>query len=681
MTNIPGDTSTNATLTLGAQVTDRIDFSGDRDWYALTVAEDTFVSVTMAGTGIGAIDDTYLRLYDVDGNLLSENDDVAPGNLTSEIQFDAEAGVTYFVSAGGFSTETGDYVLSAVETTPPLLTDSIRWGVRRDDRNITYYFAPDGVSHPDADGFTSDGFNAYERARFEAAFGAIAAVANVSFTEVDEIDEADFVLILDDDEINQLPSNEQFAGFFLVESSRQAVGVFNADNNSWDREAGGGLEFGGDGYQTIVHEILHGMGLAHPHDDGGSSDVLTQVDSPFDDYGLFNLNQGIFTTMSYNTGFSTGVNTRPINDLYGHDAGPMAIDIAVLQDLYGANTTTAGGDDIYRLPDTNEVGTAWHSIWDTGGSDTILYDGTRNVTIDLRPASLLYAEGGGGFVSYASGIRGGLTIANGVVIENAMGGSGHDTLMGNDAANALHGNAGRDTIDGGRGNDMIYGGADADRLDGGRGDDNVMGGGGADQLDGGDGADGLYGGSGGDDLTSATGTNMFYGGSGFDDINGGDAADIIYAGSGDDEVTANGGDDTVYGGRGDDTINGGAGQDHIFGGMGQDRLTGGTDADHFVFTFVTDSQASTSTRDTITDFSDDDKIDLSAFDTDLGEDGDQAFGFVGGAAFSGTGAEVRFTSIGGGDSLVEIDVNGDAAADMAIIVLNTTSLTEDDFIL
>ena len=39
------------------------------------------------------------------------------------------------------------------------------------------------------------------------------------------------------------------------------------------------------------------------------------------------------------------------------------------------------------------------------------------------------------------------------MIENAVGGSGSDTIYGNDAGNTLRGNAGNDTIDGGAGTD------------------------------------------------------------------------------------------------------------------------------------------------------------------------------------------------------------------------------------
>ena len=121
--------------------------------------------------------------------------------------------------------------------------------------------------------------------------------------------------------------------------------------------------------------------------------------------------------------------------------------------------STATGNDIYTLKDVNGPGIFYQSIWDAGGIDQIVYDGARDATIDLRAATLAYEEGGGGRVSYAYGIYGGFTIANGVTIENARSGSGNDTLIGNDAANLLVGGAGNDTLDGGGGNDTLIGGA------------------------------------------------------------------------------------------------------------------------------------------------------------------------------------------------------------------------------
>jgi Ca2+-binding RTX toxin-like protein len=56
-------------------------------------------------------------------------------------------------------------------------------------------------------------------------------------------------------------------------------------------------------------------------------------------------------------------------------------------------------------------------------------------------------------------------------IENVTGGSGNDTIIGNEAANRLDGGAGRDIIRAGNGNDTIIGGTGNDTLTGGSGSD------------------------------------------------------------------------------------------------------------------------------------------------------------------------------------------------------------------
>ena len=50
---------------------------------------------------------------------------------------------------------------------------------------------------------------------------------------------------------------------------------------------------------------------------------------------------------------------------------------------------------------------------------------------------------------------GNVVIARGTVIENAIGGSGADTLIGNSVGNILSGRAGSDVLTGGNGNDVF----------------------------------------------------------------------------------------------------------------------------------------------------------------------------------------------------------------------------------
>lgn len=86
--------------------------------------------------------------------------------------------------------------------------------------------------------------------------------------------------------------------------------------------------------------------------------------------------------------------------------------------------------------------------------------------------------------------------------------------------------------------------------------------------------------------------------------------------AGADALTGSGSRDTLQGLAGNDTLNGAAGNDILRGGAGKDALTGGTGADQFDFDRVSDSGASSRTRDVITDFNhaSGDMVDLRTID-------------------------------------------------------------------
>ncbi|MBL8548130.1 MAG: M10 family metallopeptidase C-terminal domain-containing protein, partial [Hyphomonadaceae bacterium] len=244
---------------------------------------------------------------------------------------------------------------------------------------------------------------------------------------------------------------------------------------------------------------------------------------------------------------------------------PMALDIALIQQRYGANPTTGLGDSSYALSASNS---AYRAIWDNGGTDTISYSGGGNATIDLRAATLLNAVGGGGYVSFVQGVHGGWTIANGVVIENATGGNNNDTLIGNEAANVLNGGIGADNMQGAGGNDTYVVDSLSDIVfesSPGGGTDTVNSSASNYQLT----ANvenlvlmGTTANGGGNALNnSVTGnaqSNLIWGGDGNDILDGGAGVDVMDGGNGDDiyyvdtfgettyEASALGGTDTVY---------------------------------------------------------------------------------------------------------------------------------------
>ncbi len=230
-----------------------------------------------------------------------------------------------------------------------------------------------------------------------------------------------------------------------------------------------------------------------------------------------------------------------------------------------------------------------------------------------------------------------------------------DTLFGDD---------GKDVLSGGGGNDEIHGGSGSDRaLYLGSIDVSV-------NL-------GLTGGQGtghGRDLLS--GIERVSSGAGNDRLTGNGTANVLSAGAGNDVLDGAGGDDRLVGGAGYDGLTGGSGHDRPLGGLGRDVLSGGSGSD--AFTFLTAAEAGRGTmRDVIRDFQHGgDEIDLSANDADLRLSGDQAFEFIGVAAFGGAAGELNFRG-----GVLSGDTNGDTIADFEIALAGGTSLDAGDFVL
>ena len=87
--------------------------AGDRDVFALALGGPGSLKVELTATDSGL--DTYLRVYDSQGTLVSENDDNG-GTLDSSVTFDAPGG-TYYLQAGSYvDAGTGAYSVNVVFT-------------------------------------------------------------------------------------------------------------------------------------------------------------------------------------------------------------------------------------------------------------------------------------------------------------------------------------------------------------------------------------------------------------------------------------------------------------------------------------------------------------------------------------------------------------------------------------
>ncbi|MCV2876246.1 M10 family metallopeptidase C-terminal domain-containing protein [Rhodobacteraceae bacterium XHP0102] len=148
-------------------------------------------------------------------------------------------------------------------------------------------------------------------------------------------------------------------------------------------------------------------------------------------------------------------------------------------------------------------------------------------------------------------------------------------------------------------------------------------------------------------------------------------------------LVGNRGANLLDGGGGNDLLNGKDGNDILIGGIGADTLVGEAGADVFRYLSPLDSPAGPTTRDFINGFEHGlDKIDLTALDGNLSTAAREGFRFINGQAFSGSAGEIRSFSWGGNNfNLVEIDLTGNAEADMQIFINQTAQMYASDFLI
>jgi len=260
-------------------------------------------------------------------------------------------------------------------------------------------------------------------------------------------------------------------------------------------------------------------------------------------------------------------------------------------------------------------------------------------------------------------INGDVNLGNGNDTFRGIGGTVNGTIEGSGGDDTFYIDQGDAQIDGGSGTDTLY--ARADVL-------NTTGVEVIELL----GADDLA--ANGDDLandiTGNGGANELHGGIGNDTILGGAGNDAIYGESQSDLLAGGLGDDLLNGGSFADTLVGNNGDDTLYGGTGADRLIGGLGRDVYAYDSI-DEIGALADGDRIVFAQGDDLVDLSGIN-------DEAFIFIGSAAFSGSGAmELRAISTVSGNAVAMFDENGDGAEDGRLVLLSTATLTVDDFIL
>jgi Ca2+-binding RTX toxin-like protein len=341
----------------------------------------------------------------------------------------------------------------------------------------------------------------------------------------------------------------------------------------------------------------------------------------------------------------------------------------------------AGNDSIFGQSGNDFLdGGVGNDLLDGGAGNDLLNGGAGNDTMAGGTGDDIYIVAATGDITTELAGEGTDTVRafiNWTLADNVerleLQGSGNLNGTGNAFANTLVGNSGANLLNGGAGNDFMVGGA---------GDDIFVVAAAGDRT--------IEAAGGGTDTVrsfinwtlSTEVERLELKGSGNLNGTGNSLNNTMVGNSGNNGLSGGDGKDFMVGGAGNDILNGGAGNDTLIGGAGGDILNGGAGNDRFDFDLVSDSPAGPALRDSIVGgfahgF---DRIDLSTIDANTLVGGNQAFSFIGSAAFSGVAGQLRYTNYSG-NVIIDADVNGDSIADMQILVAGTTFMAGTDFIL
>ena len=336
--------------------------------------------------------------------------------------------------------------------------DGLLSGTQWASTNLTFSFPTDGADYNfgyiAGAGAPSDGFAPLNGAEQQAALTVLndyAAISNLQFTQIAETTTQ---------HANLREAQSAQAGAAMTFGPNPLFNQYPLSADSWydpgTTDYGRLVQsptVGGYGFIAFLHEIGIALGL---NDDVQGNDLPAAYDSM------------VYSVESYRSYVGGPTDLGWTNATWGYAQSPMIDDIAAIQQMYGANYSAEGRTVVYSWnPTTGEEyingvrqgapggNTVFMTIWDQGATATYdLSNYTTNLNVNLQPGgwstfstaqlALLGYDSSGNPIYAPGNVANALEYNNNAasLITSVIGGSGHNTIVGNNAGDYIFGGTG-----------------------------------------------------------------------------------------------------------------------------------------------------------------------------------------------------------------------------------------------